>query len=63
MSDIPSWFGRQEFYYVLYTVWFFLGVWLFKILTGIGLRFRHLLGVIVLPLWLYDKIRSKIRGD
>jgi len=26
--ELPTWFGQDEFYIILYTIWFFLIIWL-----------------------------------
>ena len=61
MSEIPVWFGQEEFYLILYTVWFFLIVWLFSSLTKIGLDWRHLLAIFVFPVYL--QYRWKLRKE
>jgi len=42
MTDIPSWFGKVEFYALLTTVWMFMFTWLLvniiKVKQGINIK-------------------------
>ena len=67
MTEIPSWFGQQEFYFVLATVWAFLISWVtvnFLRVKGTNLDIKK--KMVSFKLWLKKRKEikeNKILGD